>query len=97
MDYNFEWDPAKARKNLAKHKVDFDRAAQVFLDPYMLSIVDEEHSESENRWITIGRDSTAVLLVVIHTFQEIDTETLSVRIISVRKATRKESRQYSSR
>jgi uncharacterized DUF497 family protein len=56
VEYNFEWDPAKARENLRKHRVSFERAAQVFLDPHMLSIYDEAHSASEERWITLGVD-----------------------------------------
>jgi len=44
MQYNFEWDPAKARDNIKKHKVTFERASKVFLDPYAISIYDDEHS-----------------------------------------------------
>ncbi len=49
MEYNLEWDPPKARENLRKHRVSFERAAQVFREPDMLSIGDEEHSEQEER------------------------------------------------
>ena len=97
MQYNFEWDPVKAKENLRKHKIAFERAAQVFLDPHMVSIDDEEHSDKEDRWITLGRDKTAVVLVVIHTFREIDSENSSIRLISARKATRREEKQYSMR
>ncbi len=58
MQYNFEWDPAKARQNLRKHGVSFERASQVFLDPLMISVEDEEHSEDEERWATLGRERT---------------------------------------
>jgi len=94
MQYRFEWDPIKARENLQKHRVSFERAAQVFLDPWMISIYDEEHSEAEERWITLGMDSSGVLLVVVHTFREMDASYCRIRIISARKATRKEAKQY---
>lgn len=97
MQYDFEWDPAKARRNLRDHKVSLERAAQVFLDPYMLSIEDEEHSEEEDRWITLGMDKGGVLLVVHHTFREVDPDSYSIRLISARKPTRKEAKQYHTR
>jgi len=55
----------------------------------------EEHSVGEDRWITMGMDRTGILLlVVVHTFQQIDNEKYKIRIISTRKATRKETKQY---
>ena len=60
--YDFEWDPAKAKANLRKHGVDFDRAAQVFRDPLALTIPDEEHSESEVRWVTLERHEGPVFV-----------------------------------
>lgn len=97
MQYNFEWDPSKARENIRKHKVSFERAAHVFLDPYMLSVEDEEHSEEEDRWITLGVDKSGILLVVHHTFREVDPDNFSIRIISARKSTRGEAKQYHTR
>ncbi len=97
MEYNLEWDPAKARENLRKHSVSFERAAQVFRDPSMVSIEDEEHSEQEDRWVSMGRDGSGNLLIVIHTFREIDPENIAIRIISARKATRREAKQYLTR
>jgi len=47
MQYNFEWDPTKAKENLRKHRVSFERAAKVFLDPLMISVEDKKHSEEE--------------------------------------------------
>jgi uncharacterized DUF497 family protein len=64
--YEFEWDPVKAKANFSKHGVDFERAAQIFRDPLALTIPDEEHSESELRWITLGKDLTGRYLLVIH-------------------------------
>ena len=97
MNYNFEWDPAKAQANIKKHKVGFDRAAEIFLDPLMLTIYDETHSEDEDRWITIGQDRNNVTLVVVHTYREADPLDAQIRIISARRATKKEDRQYQSR
>jgi len=97
MQYNFEWDPVKAKSNHKKHKVSFERAAEIFLDPFMLSVYDEFHSELEERWITLGKDKNNVTLVVVHTFKEIDIGNCTVRIISARSATRKEDREYNTR
>ncbi len=95
--YDFEWDPAKAKQNLRKHGVSFERAATVFLDPNALSIFDAEHSSVEDRWVTLGVDREGVMLVVCHTFREVDEQTASVRIISSRKATKTEREQYERR
>jgi uncharacterized protein len=92
--YNLEWDPIKARENVRKHYLSFERAAEVLLDPLAISIVDEEHSEGEERWVTLGRDRQGTVLILIHTFAEISADECGVRIISARKAARHEVRQY---
>ncbi|MFZ1629949.1 MAG: BrnT family toxin [Anaerolineae bacterium] len=97
MQYNFEWDTAKAKKNLRDHKVSFERASQVFADPFMLSIEDEEHSDEEERWITLGVDRSGILLVVHHTFREVDPHNYGIRLISARKPTRREAKHYHTR
>lgn len=94
MRYNFEWDVSKADQNYRKHKVRFERAAEIFLDPFMLSIFNEKHSEDEDRWITLGMDRNNIPLVVVHTFKEITSEICTIRIISARKATKREVKQY---
>jgi uncharacterized DUF497 family protein len=94
MRYYFEWDPQKAKINLKKHKVSFERACTVFKDPNALSIYDEEHSEEDDRWITLGMDINGTLLVVVHIFEQLDENTCKIRIISARKATKKEIKQY---
>jgi hypothetical protein len=94
VQYNFEWDPIKAQRNLKKHKVSFERAAQIFLDPIAISIYDDEHSIEEDRWITLGKDNNGVLLVVCHTFKELEEDQRKIRIINARKATKPESKQY---
>lgn len=94
FNYHFEWDSAKAAGNQRKHGISFDLAATVFNDPLMLSIPDEEHSRTEERWLTLGQAENSKLLVVIHTYQEISTHAANVRIISARPATKHELRQY---
>ena len=98
LRYNFEWDPEKARQNLQKHKVAFEKAAEVFLDPLAISIFDQGHSHSidEERWVTIGRDKGGMILVVVHTFVIQGRDKRKIRIISTRKATRNEIKQYES-
>ena len=94
MRYDFEWDTDKARENRTKHKASFEEAATVFLDPRALSIYDTEHSEAEDRWLTLGISSAGRLMVVCHTYQK-ETEALAtIRIISCRKASKREINQY---
>jgi uncharacterized DUF497 family protein len=97
VQYNFEWNPAKAKENLKKHRIAFERAAQVFNDPFAVSVFDDKHSTDEDRWITLGKDDNDVPLVVVHTFREITEEECTVRVISVRKATKMEMKQYPER
>ncbi|MBU1055511.1 MAG: BrnT family toxin [Proteobacteria bacterium] len=94
INYNFEWDPIKARNNRDKHAVTFDEAASVFRDSKALSIFDPEHSETEDRWITLGISEKGRLLIVIHTFKEDSKEAATIRIISCRKATNHEGKTY---
>ena len=94
MRYNFEWDPIKAKQNSRRHKVSFERATTVFRDVNQLSVFDEDHSDNEDRWLTLGLDRKGVLLVVVHTFRETNNLDVNIRIISARKATRKEIKQY---
>lgn len=82
------WDPEKAISNLKKHGVRFSDAESVLWDPHALSMEDND-SEGEQRFITIGRDTTDQILVVCYTYQgEI------IRIISARKADKSEKHQY---
>ena len=97
MRYNFDWDPKKAESNVRKHGVAFERAATVFRDPNALSVFDKEHSNEEERWLTLGLDSRGELLVVHHTFTNVDEENCSIRIISARKATKPETQQYETK
>jgi uncharacterized DUF497 family protein len=94
LQYNFEWDPEKAKINWRKHKVRFEHAAAVFRDPLAISIFDSEHSDNEDRWMTLGVSSTGNVLVVHHTFNEIDASNANIRIFSSRKATNREKQEY---
>ena len=93
MRYYFDWDPNKAKANQKKHGIAFEQASTIFLDTRMIAVFDGAHSENEDRWATIGIDSNGVLLVVVHTYRKLDADSCKIRIISVRKATTKESKQ----
>ncbi len=84
---NYEWDPNKAKSNYRKHGVRFADAVGVFEDENAITIQDEH--ESEDRFITIGRDFLSRILVVVYTFRDI-----FIRIISARKATAHEKKVY---
>ena len=92
--YHFEWDEEKAKANLSKHKVGFRLATDVFRDPLALTIYDAEHSENEERWITLGQTEDNHYLVVIHTYETIAATEVRIRIISARKAVRQEIVDY---
>lgn len=94
MHYNFEWDPGKAKQNLEKHKVRFEWAAEIFLDPFAVSIYDEDHSTDEDRWVTMGKDRAGRLLVAIHTFSSKSKGPCLIRMISAWIATKNEVKQY---
>ena len=94
MRYSFDWNSTKEQQNIRKHRMSFRQAATIFRDPNQLSIYDEEHSEDEERWITLGIDSTGVVRVVVHTFEQINDQLCQIRIISARKATNLEVRRY---
>ena|SRR5687768_12662078 len=94
MHYDFEWDIRKATNNIRKHKISFERGATVFRDPNLISIPDEEHSESEERWITMGLDDSGILLVIAHRYDSSVPDAARIRIISARKATKRETEQY---
>jgi len=86
----YEWDPVKAAANADKHRVTFEEAASVFLDPAALTFWDPDHSDDEDREITIGRSARQRVLFVAHAARDEGR----VRIISARRATRQEQRQY---
>ena len=96
-EYQFEWDPDKAERNAHEHQVNFEEASEVFADANALSQFDTEHSDGEDRWITLGLDRAGRLLVVCHTFHEMSKTRARVRIFSARKATTGECRSYERR
>ena len=85
----FEWDPKKAKENLETHGISFDEASTAFRDTLSLAIYDPLHSDEEDRFVLIGNSHRNRLLVVVHT-ERADR----IRLISTRKATKKERRQY---
>ncbi len=84
----YEWDERKARSNAHKHSVDFADAVAVFEDDQALTIPDDY--PDEERFVTIGSDAFSRILVVVYTYRGED----SIRLISARKATARERRQY---
>ena len=85
----FEWDPGKARRNIKVHDVSFEEANTAFKDVLSLTIYDPLHSNEEDRFILIGNSCKNRLLVIVHTERE-----GKVRIVSARKTTKKEMKQY---
>ncbi len=87
----FEWDPPKAAANTTKHQVSFEEAKSVFYDEFAVQFYDDEHSTEENRFLLLGMSSGSRLLLVCHCERE---QGEVIRIISARKATRRESAFY---
>ncbi|MEO8658585.1 MAG: BrnT family toxin [Bryobacteraceae bacterium] len=85
----FEWDGRKAALNRRKHRISFEEAAGVFMDPLAITYPDPDHSESEQREVTIGHTRDEQIVFVAHCERG-----NRVRIISARYATRSERRQY---
>ena len=88
---NYQWDPAKAPANVNKHGVEFADAVGVFDDPDAITIEDPD-SEGEQRFLSIGLDVLGRIIVVAYTYRDDD-----VRLISARKATKKEVKIYEKR
>ena len=85
----FEWDSRKARSNKKKHGITFEEASTIFGDILSITIDDPGHSLGEDRFVTVGTSVSGRLIVVVHT-EQADI----IRIISARKATRHERKQY---
>jgi uncharacterized protein len=90
----FEWSPSKAVTNLKKHGVSFEEAQTVFYDEFAVQFFDEEHSSDEDRFLLLGLSTEANLLLVCHCER---ASGQIIRIISARKATKRESAFYRSR
>jgi hypothetical protein len=89
MHIEIEWDSEKAASNLKKHGVSFEEAATSLLDPAALAQEDAE-AKGEPRWVLIGPSARARLLAVVYTLRRDDR----IRLISARRATRKEAAYY---
>lgn len=89
MDLTFEWNEAKAKRNLRKHEVSLEEAKTVFNDPFSITVPDPQHSIEEDRYVDIGCSSEGRVLVVVYTERE-----SNIRIISCRKATKSERSVY---
>ena len=92
----FEWDKYKEKTNIQRHGITFEEASYVFADPFALNKYGSRHSEDEDRWILLGKTLNEIILVVVHTFRYYDGNEL-VRIISARKATKREKQAYYKR
>jgi hypothetical protein len=86
---NFEWHTEKALKNIKRHNVTFEEASTAFKDPLSLTIDDPHHSDDEQRYVLIGKSYKNRILIVIHTERG-----NNIRIISARRATKKERAYY---
>ena len=87
----FGWDARKARQNLRKHKVSFEEAATVFYDENAIEFFDPGHSAAEDRFLMLGLSARLRIMVVSYCLR---TKGSEIRIISARKATKKEERVY---
>lgn len=91
MTIKFEWDSVKADLNKKKHNISFEEAEGVFFDENAIIVHDPDHSDNEDRFVILGISANARLLVVCHCYRQKGN---IIRIISARKATKKESFQY---
>ena len=87
----FEWDERKNISNVIKHGISFDEASTVFYDDRAILFDDPEHSLDEERFLLLGLSSSASICIVCHCYRQSDTV---IRIISARKATKKEVQRY---
>ncbi len=89
MEYTFEWDAEKARRNVDKHGVSFEEAVTAFGDPLSVAIPDPDHSDAEERFLLMGMSRRSRLVVVAYT-----ERTDRLRLITARLASRREKRNY---
>jgi hypothetical protein len=92
--FQFVWDGVKAVANVRKHDVPFELARTVFNDPRLLTVADLEHSDTEDRWFSIGCASNSAMLSVVYLWSDVDPATTKIRLISARKATKNEIIHY---
>ena len=87
----FEWDDKKAKSNLKKHGVAFEEAQSVFYDDQAIQFWDDKNSKNEDRFFMLGLSNKFRILLVVHCFRESKS---TIRIISARKATKNEMKEY---
>jgi uncharacterized DUF497 family protein len=90
-DITFTWDDRRNRENQRKHGISFEEATTVFVDENARLIRDPDHSETEDRFVLLGYSVKLRILVVVHVYRQ---DEKNIRIISARKATPKERKQY---
>jgi len=90
-DISFEWDDKKAKSNFKKHGVSFDEAQSVFYDDHAIQFWDDNNSDNEDRFLMLGLSNKFRVLLVVHCFRESES---TIRIISARKATKNEMKEY---
>lgn len=86
LQFQFEWNEAKASSNLRKHQVSFELAATVFQDPRVLTVADIDHSAAEERWFSIGLARNGVLLSIAHLWDASHDPFIKIRLISARRS-----------
>ena len=89
MKVRITWDPVKAAQNLKKHGVSFDEASEVLDDSFRSTVLDEDHSDVEDRYVSLGLTSAGKLLIIFYTHRG-----EAVRLITARRPTRSETRNY---
>ena len=92
--FQFEWDEAKAAANFRKHSVSFELASSIFGDPRILTLADTRHSESEERWFSIGLANNGVPMSVAYLWTDVGASLIKIRLITARQATAAEIRCY---
>ncbi len=85
--FQFEWDAVKAEANLRKHGVSFEVASSIFTDPQMLTVADSTHSESEERWFSIGLARNGVPMSVAYLWADSGIGLIKIRLITARRST----------
>ncbi len=93
---HFEWDKGKNEENIKKHGISFKDAEDVFDDPFHISIMDKRFDYFEERWITIGSTKDRKIIVIGHLYYLKENGEEVMRIITARKAIKKEREQYES-
>ena len=92
--FQFEWDEVKADADVRKHGITAEMGSTIFFDPNLLSVADMEHSETEDRWFSVGIAANGALLSVVYLWSDGGPAAITVRLISARGATRSECGQY---